>query len=112
MAGLSPEQINQFHQEGYLMVPDVFDPADLEPVREELAAVVDREARRASEAGLLPDLYREESFETRLTRICRHTDAVYKSILGRGGGSHAGEELFKIITHPKLLDRVEALIGP
>src|SRR5947209_13363573 len=111
MVGLTPEQVEQFHREGYLMVPDVFDPADLAPVREELAAVVEREARRAFDAGLLPELYPDEGFETRLTRICQHTDTVYKGVMGRGGGGHAGEELFKIITHSKLLTRVEALIG-
>ena len=112
MHGLTAAQITQFHQEGYLMVPDVFDPAELEPVRQELAGVVDREARRAYEAGLLPQLYEDEPFETRLTRICQHTDAVYKAVMGRGGGGHAGEELFKIITHPRLLAKVESLVGP
>src|SRR5205814_10156191 len=96
MQGLTAGQITQFHQEGYLMVPDVFDPAELEPVRDELAGVGDRGARRAFEAGLLPELYEAESFETRLTRICRHTDAVDKGVMVRGGGGHAGEELFKI----------------
>jgi phytanoyl-CoA hydroxylase len=112
MQGLTVQQIDQFHREGYLMVPDVFDPGNLEPVREELAAVVDREARLAYDAGLLPDLYAAEPLETRLTHICRHTDAVYKGVMGRGGGGHAGEELFNVITHPKLLARVEALVGP
>ena len=49
---------------------------------------------------------------TRLTRICRHTDTVYKGVMGRGGGGHAGEALFKIITHPNLLAKVESLVGP
>lgn len=112
MSGLTAEQKARFHDEGYLMVPDVFDPAELEPVRQELAAVVEREARRALEAGLLPELYADESFETRLTRICRHTDAVYRGVMGRGGGGHAGEELFRLITHSKLLAKVESLVGP
>jgi hypothetical protein len=112
MSRLTRDQLETFHREGYLMVPDVFEPVELEPVRQELEGVVDREARRAFEAGLLPELYEGESFETRLTRICRHTDAVYKGILGRGGGGHAGEELFRLITHPKLLAPVESLLGP
>ena len=33
---LSPAQCQQFHEQGYVIVPDVFDPADLEPVRQEL----------------------------------------------------------------------------
>lgn len=111
-AGMTAEQIRQFREEGYVMIPDIFEPEDLAGVRRELEVVVDREARKAQDAGLLPDLYENEPFETRLTCICRHTDAVYKGILGRAGGSHAGEELFKIITHPKLLARVESLVGP
>src|SRR5947207_2694107 len=112
MAGLTAEQIAQFHEQGHLMVPDVFDPTELEPLRQELAGVVDRAARREYEAGSLPELYEGEPFETRLTRLCRHTDAVYWAVLGKGGGGHAGEELFKVITHPKLLARVESLVGP
>jgi phytanoyl-CoA hydroxylase len=112
MQGLTSDQTAFFAEEGYLMIPDAFDPAELEPVRQELAGVVDREARRAFEAGLLPELYEQETFETRLTRLCQHTDAVYRGVMGKGGGGHAGEELFKIITHPKLLAKVESLIGP
>jgi hypothetical protein len=94
------------------MVPDVFEPGELEPLRQELAGVVDRAARREHEAGKLPELYENEPFETRLTRLCQHTDAVYWAVLGKGGGGHAGEELFRIITHPKLLAKVESLVGP
>ena len=112
MAGMKADQIQSLQDEGYVVIPDVFKPSDLGGVRAELAAVVDREARKAHEAGLLPELYADESFETRLTRICQHTPAVYHAILGRGGGGHAGEELFKVITHSKLLACVESLIGP
>lgn len=110
--GMTDEQLRHFHDEGYVMIPDVFLPEELEGVRRELEGVVEREARIAHEAGLLPNLYEDETFETRLTRICRHTDAVYKGVMGRGGGGHAGEELFKVITHPKLIAKVESLVGP
>ena len=46
MAGLSQAEIEQFHDLGCVMKPDVFAPSDLGPLREELAGVVDREARR------------------------------------------------------------------
>ena len=45
MQGLTEEQIAQFHDLGYVMAPDVFHPKELEPVRQELAGVVDREVR-------------------------------------------------------------------
>lgn len=37
---LTPEQIRHFHQEGYVIVPDVFDPAELEPLRRALHAAI------------------------------------------------------------------------
>ena len=31
--GLTADQLSQYETEGYTMVPDVFEPADLQPIR-------------------------------------------------------------------------------
>ena len=55
---LTPQQVRFFHEEGYLIVPDVFAPQDLEPLRAELHKEINRKARELQAAGKLtnPDI--------------------------------------------------------
>ncbi|MCW3061676.1 MAG: Protein involved in biosynthesis of mitomycin antibiotics/polyketide fumonisin, partial [Capsulimonas sp.] len=77
---LSPEQIAQFHREGYLMVEDVFTDADLQPVIDEVSEEIDVRAREMVAAGELSRTYEEEDFEHRLAKISAETDKVALSI--------------------------------
>ena len=106
---LSPAQQSEFHREGYLVVEDLFTPDDFLPVRDEITRSIDRLATKQIEAGALTQSYADESFETRLTRITAETDQVYKAI---AHGKLHGKGVFKLITHPALLDLVESLVGP
>ena len=112
MSALTERQIEFFGREGYLMVPEVFAPADLRPLRDEFTAVIHASALELRAAGKLSRLYEEEPFERRLSRIYAETDEILGPIIGRGGGGHSGPALFAIITHPRLLAVVESLIGP
>jgi ectoine hydroxylase-related dioxygenase (phytanoyl-CoA dioxygenase family) len=110
-----PAWIRQFHDEGYVIVPDVFDPADLEPLRRELEAQIDRKIRLLHAAGELEALHANLGFEQRLAAVYRDSKANGEAIMQhlegkRGGGFHA-PEMFGIITHPKLLAKVAALLG-
>ena len=51
MPGLRSDQLAFFHAEGYVHVPDALAPADLDPVQEELEAIVERAAQRLLAAG-------------------------------------------------------------
>ena len=66
MSILSQAQIDFFYREGYLMVPDVFTPMDLMPLREELSEVVDITAKLLKEENKLSDTYENLPFERRL----------------------------------------------
>ncbi len=112
MSVLSGRQTEFFEREGYLLVPDVFAAADLEPLRDEFTAVIHRAAVDLQAAGKLSRLYEEEPFERRLTCIYRETEEILEPIVGAGGGGHSGPALFGVITHPRLLAVVESLIGP
>ena len=46
MPALTAAQIDFFHAEGYLHVPDALQPEDLDPVQEELEVIVDQTAHR------------------------------------------------------------------
>ncbi len=113
MRGLSAQQLEFFAREGYLMVPGIFAPAAMEPLRGELTGIIHREALRLREQGKLSRLYEEEPFERRLSRVHAEVgDEILGPLTGRGGGGHSGRALFELITHPALLARVESFVGP
>lgn len=114
--GLSETQRRTFLEEGWLVVPDLFEPKELEPLRREIGELVDSAARRLLAEGRITNSHSEASFETQLTRLLEdHPDLIgeyQRAIEGRAGGGHAGIEMYRLITHPKLLDLMESLVGP
>ncbi len=113
--GLTEAEVEIFETEGYVMIPDLFPPSALSPLRNEIAAIIDRSANRLFKEGKLSNLHADEPFETRLTRLMADHPELQKIFLkdieGKGGGQHTGKEMFKIITHPRLLDAMENLVG-
>lgn len=116
MGSLTQEQVTFFEREGYLIVPRIFDPQDLEPLRREMESIIDHEARRLHDEGKLTRLHEDAPFETRLALIYEDAPenglAIIQALEGRAGGGHKGIEMFRVITHPKLLAVVESLVGP
>src|SRR5690349_8674552 len=98
--GLTEVELGQFHEEGYLVVHGVFEPQELEPVRCEIAGLVDLAARTLYEEGKISKMHAAEPFETRLTRLMDDHPELTRDYLrfieGKGGGSHAGPEMFNI----------------
>ncbi|MBT3345429.1 MAG: hypothetical protein HOH74_24550 [Gemmatimonadetes bacterium] len=109
--GMSAEQVQQFTEEGWVMVPDVFEDADIQPVRDEITEVIDAGARQLVAEGKLEHTFADEPFETRLTRIHEHCDEIMRPIVGKGGGGHSGPAFFRFITHPSILAHVQSLVG-
>ncbi|MDB6167792.1 MAG: hypothetical protein JWM88_656 [Verrucomicrobia bacterium] len=112
---LSPQQVRFFHEEGYVIVPNVFDPSDLEPLRRELHQEIGRKARELKAAGKLADLHEELDFDHQLAALHRDSqengEILIRHLEGlRGGGFHA-PEMFDVIAHPKMLAGVGALLG-
>ncbi|GAB5561182.1 MAG: phytanoyl-CoA dioxygenase family protein [Synoicihabitans sp.] len=111
---LAPSQVEKFHTEGYLIVEDVFDPADLEPLRASLHAAITAKSAELKAQGKLQDMHEELGFDQRLAAIYRDSrengEAVLQYLEGlRGGGFHS-PEMFDLITHPRLLAAVRGLL--
>lgn len=77
---LTQQQVDFFHNEGYLHVQNVLTNDDLQPAIDELTGEVDQRARKLVERGELSRTYEEEGFETRLARISQETDQIAISI--------------------------------
>lgn len=106
---LSAAQIEQFNDQGYLLIRQALMPDDLAPVVNEYTAYIDRRAQALYAAGQLSQLYADASFERRLALICRETNELYRELdimYLRGPAS------FAFLRNAHVLDIVETLIGP
>ena len=83
---LSEDQIKQFHEEGYLFLPETFTPEEVATLREEAQAIY-REQR--------PEVWREKSGAPR-TAFAAHLYNEAFGLLGR---------------HPRMISPVEQLFG-
>jgi hypothetical protein len=107
--GLSAEQVNRFRAEGVLVAEDVLTEADLAPVIEEYAQWVDGRARELAAAGKLTELCETAPFARRLALLYAQTPEITAGLdimLVRGAAT------FDFLHNERLLDAVEALIGP
>ena len=110
--GLTAQQIEQFTELGYLMVPDVFTDDELQPLRDEITDVIDGAARRMLAEGKIRQTWEQEPFETRLTRLYNECDEILPPIIGRAGGGHSGPAFFEFISNKSLLAKIGSLVGP
>ena len=113
---LTPKEIQQFHQSGYLIRSDVFNQTDLEPIKTAITEMIDRQARQLKVEGQLADICATEPFERRLARICEINpaacQAILGSIMGKGGGGYSGPAMLQMLRHPPLISCIESLVGP
>jgi phytanoyl-CoA hydroxylase len=107
--GLSREQLEAFHRDGYLVIDHVLDDGDLQPLIDEVQTEIDRGADEFIAAGTLSQSYREHGFERQLAMIAREVPQLARSIWN---GKLTGPAFFDLIRNPKLLDVAESLCGP
>jgi phytanoyl-CoA hydroxylase len=122
MPRLSPEQVAQFEEQGYLVVEQLFDPvADLDPIIEEYKGVLERLAHDLYEKGEITSLYDDLPFGERLIRIYQESGKVHAQYfdfsLPQGNVKFdtpmwVGRAVFNAMSNPRLLDAVESIIGP
>lgn len=106
---LSPEQVTQFAEDGYLLLRGALTDADLDPIIAEYEEYIGRRAEELLAAGDISALYADEPFDRRLISICREDDAIYREL----DIMHLrGRASFEFLRNDRLLDMVERLVGP
>ena len=112
---LTPTQVAFFHEEGYLIVPDVFDPVVLEPLRQEIHGEINRKARELLTAGRLQCLHDELGFDRQLSAIYRESkvagDAIVRHLMGVRGGGYYSPAMFGLIVNPFLVAKIGSLVA-
>ena len=99
----------KFTEQGYLVVKSALSETDLAPLISVISEAVDKRAAELYNEGAISDIYEEMPFERRwhaILKACDRENEVF--------GWHTlvfSEALFDLITHPKVLDVLEVLIG-
>jgi len=113
---LTEQELKQFHEEGYVVKPQVFSEQDLEPLRDAMSEIVETEAERLKTEGKLSETFPDEPFQRRLACIFNTSpeagQEIYMKIIGKGGGGFSGSAIFNMIVHPPLLSCIENIVGP
>jgi phytanoyl-CoA hydroxylase len=105
---LQSEQVEQFYNQGYLVVDNVLSEEELAPLIAAIEGYIDRRARELKAAGKIQDLCEGQPFEKRFaglyaqSREIENDLDIYNSRL---------EEMYKFLYNEKLMDVVESLVG-
>ncbi len=121
MNRLTPEQVEHYELEGYVLVRSLLDyERDIKPVLDEYAQVLDRLAHDLYGASEIESLYEDQSFSDRMIACYRDSGRVlsqyFDCSLPQAGTTTespiwVGPEVFRSLRNETLLDAVEDLIG-
>ena len=112
--GLEPGEVENFHDDGFLIVRNLLPLEALQTLIEELEHKVDETANEAVSRGILAatDTCPGAPFDTRLalmSNACSDRDWLWGQVHGK---HHKTAGMFTLRTWPALLDAAESLIGP
>ncbi|MCF7759168.1 MAG: phytanoyl-CoA dioxygenase family protein [Cephaloticoccus sp.] len=112
---LTPQQVSFSHDEGFLIIPDLFNPVALEPLRHELHNEINRKAREFQAKGQLSELHEEEGLDRQISAIYRDAKecgaALVQHLIGERGGAFLSPEMFNLIINRKLIQIISSLLG-
>ncbi len=109
MKALTDIQMQNFNDNGYLLVEDALAPEDLNPLIAEFDSIIDTGASHLYAQKEIDSEFKAEGFATRLAKITEQSTGVFQKLFS---GAHTGAALFHLLVNPKLLDIAESLVGP
>jgi len=120
---LTNEQLDLFHQDGFLIVDHVLDDGDLLPLESEYSELLDDVLKKLFDGGRIPSTYEEYSFAGRFALVVSqypgcvdYFNISLPLINGEVDAStyhaHTGPAVFGLLRNSKILDVVESVIGP
>src|SRR5258708_11913225 len=109
-SGLTDEQVDLYHAEGYLVLPHLLDVSELEPARSAMREKTSEIAEDLYANGLISDKFEDYPFEARLAKLFESLQDHHFLKYGRSWRERR-PGYFQLITNPKILDVVEPLIG-
>ncbi len=122
-SALNAEQLDAFERDGFLAIESLVDPEDLCPIEDEYAALLDDLANEFYVQGRISDRFATLSFGERYSCIIAEFPDLHRyfnislpllngDIDPDNFNMHGGPAVFNLMRHPKVLDVVEAIVGP
>ena len=106
---LTPEEIEQFAEAGYLLLPGLLDGEQhLDPIRQVMAQAVERQAEEWLAAGLITDPCENLRFEKRYAALRRQYPPTHSNSWRR---MLASRPVYDIWRYPPLLGVMRQLLG-
>lgn len=109
MTGLTSEQLQQFEEEGYLLLEKLVPDSVIWALIQEINETVDRLAQKAYREERIKDLCAEHGFETRLIHLNAQSEEIFEAI---SVGRMHGPAMFAFLACEEILDVAESLVGP
>lgn len=111
--GLTPQQVEQFHDDGFIIVRDRLPLEAMQPLINDLEQRIDQLAAEAVEQGSLNEtkIFADAPFNKRLALLTEATGSqvFWERLKGK---QFKTPGMFALRTDPDLLDMVESIIGP
>ena len=122
MSLLSNTQLEQFHEDGYLIVENLLDPVEvLDPIIAEYHGVLNNLAGELYAAGEISSTYDDRPFGQRLIEVYKESGKVHaqyfdfslpRPMYTEDTPLWVGPAVFNTLRNEQLLDAVESIIGP
>ena len=104
-------QVEAYRNDGYVLLPGVFDDAALQPVRAAIEAEVDQLADRLYRKGKVSSRFADQPFNRRLVLLCESAGESVR-IWELRTRAAVTRELYQFVRHPGLLELMTAILGP
>ena len=108
---IDPAQVEAYRNDGFLLLPGVFDDADLQPLRVAIEDEVGKLADRFYREGKVSSRFADQPSNRRLVLLCESAGVPVR-IWELRTRAAAARELFQFVRHPGLLELMTALLGP
>lgn len=106
---LSPDQIEAFHRDGYVVSRQVLTDTDLNPLIEDFNALIETVAKRLFDEGAIRNTHADDPFDRRIASL---TAEAGKSLQSQVSFPvNLRPRMFDFLHTPNLLDAVESLVG-
>ena len=107
---LTEQQVQFYHEEGYLVIPGLLNADEMAPVRNALSDKVAEIADELHASGLISDKLENRPFERRLAELfANRTDKDFLKFGRSWRDRRPG--YYQLMSNHKILDAVESLIG-
>jgi len=115
---LNQSQLSQFNESGFLIIENVLHTKDLDALRSEYLELVNQ---IALDRGHKWDDWSVLNVDQKLTRLIAQDPEAYEHLdislplkpdINLDTGVHTGPAVFELLTHPRLLDITQSIMGP